>query len=79
MSPERVHKLGHYVAEKVHNAVGHFGVGIFCLLTGLFQSYGCICRNVFQHNADISTRPAIFQDFALNPPKMRHFEFKADI
>ena len=33
MSPGRVHKLGHYVAGEVHNAVGHFVVGTFCLLT----------------------------------------------
>ena len=32
MSPGRVHKLGHYVAGEVHNAVGHFVVGTFCLL-----------------------------------------------
>ena len=35
MSPGRVHKLGHYVAGEVHNAVGHFVVGTFCLLTTL--------------------------------------------
>ena len=35
MSPGRVHKLGHYVAGEVHNAVGHFVVGTFCLLTFL--------------------------------------------
>ena len=33
MSPGRVHKLGHYVAGEVHNAVGHFVVGTKCLLT----------------------------------------------
>ena len=33
MSPGRVHKLGHYVAGEVHNAVGHFFVGTICLLT----------------------------------------------
>ena len=33
MSPGRVLKLGHYVAGGVHNAVGHFVVGTFCLLT----------------------------------------------
>ena len=31
--PGRVHKLGHYVAGEVHNAVGHFVVGTKCLLT----------------------------------------------
>ena len=36
MSPGRVHKLGHYVAGEVHNAVGHFVVGTFCLLTFIF-------------------------------------------
>ena len=35
MSPGRVHKLGHYVAGEVHNAVGHFVVGTKCLLTVL--------------------------------------------
>ena len=35
MSPGRVHKLGHYVAGEVHNAVGHFVVGTKCLLTGI--------------------------------------------
>ena len=33
MSPGRVHKLGHYVAGEVHNAVGQFVVGTKCLLT----------------------------------------------
>ena len=33
MSPGKVHKLGHYVTGEVHNAVGHFVVGTFCLLT----------------------------------------------
>ena len=33
MSPGRVHKLGHYVAREVHNAVRHFVVGTKCLLT----------------------------------------------
>ena len=33
MSPGRVHQLGHYVAG--YNAVGHFVVGTFCLLTNL--------------------------------------------
>ena len=36
MSPGRVHQLGHYVDGKVHNAVGHFVVGTFCLLTFIF-------------------------------------------
>ena len=35
MSPGRVHKLGHYVAGEVHNAVGHFVVGTKCLLTDM--------------------------------------------
>ena len=37
MSLGRVHKLGHYVAGEVHNAVGHFVVGTFCLLTGMVR------------------------------------------
>ena len=36
MSPGRVHKLGHYVAGEVRDAVGHFVVGTFCLLTFIF-------------------------------------------
>ena len=40
MSPGRVHKLGHYVAGEVHNAVGHFVVGTKCLLTKISLSTG---------------------------------------
>ena len=41
MSPGRVHKLGHYVAGEVHNAVGHFVVGTKCLLTDENSSRDC--------------------------------------
>ena len=33
MLPGRVHKLGHYVAGEVHNALGHFVFGTFSHLT----------------------------------------------
>ena len=51
MSPGRVHKLGHYVAGEVHNAVGHFVVGTKCLLTKfrLLKSDNCeVCSNTKQ-------------------------------
>ena len=44
MSPGRVHKLGHYVAGEVHNAVGHFVVGTKCLLTLGFTSGSIVLR-----------------------------------
>ena len=50
MSPGRVHKLGHYVAGEVHNAVGHFVVGTFCLLTDWINF---AISTGFQSNFDI--------------------------
>ena len=43
MSPGRVHKLWHYVAGEVHNAVGHFVLRTFCLLTVIV----IICETYF--------------------------------
>ena len=37
MSLGRVHKLGHYVAGEVQDAVRHFVVGTFCLLSGFYN------------------------------------------
>ena len=48
MSLGRVHKLGHYVAGEVHNAVGHFVVGTKCLLTVIFTCCINICDIIKQ-------------------------------
>ena len=46
----RLPKLGHYVAGEVHNAMGHFVVGTFCLLTDWINF---AISTGFQSNFDI--------------------------